>query len=136
ARERFDLGNAPPWRARLIRLAPDDHVLVLTLHHIVSDGWSLTLLLGDLAHAYRAATEETPAPPPARATYTEVVSRLRPLDGAERERLRAYWQVTLRDAPDHIRLPEDPTAKGSDYAGDSVPVRIGPEVVAPLALVC
>lgn len=49
----FDTAAAPPWRATLYRLAPGDHVLALTFHHVVFDGWSQRVLYDDLARAYR-----------------------------------------------------------------------------------
>ena len=61
----FDLRQGPLLRAGLIRLADDDHVLTLTLHHIITDGWSTGVLTGDLAHLYRAALGATTAELPA-----------------------------------------------------------------------
>ncbi|HEY0967630.1 MAG TPA: amino acid adenylation domain-containing protein [Opitutaceae bacterium] len=55
----FDLVNGPLLRAVLVRLAPEDHALLVTMHHIVSDQWSLGLLTGELAAGYRAATTGT-----------------------------------------------------------------------------
>ena len=52
----FDLGREPAFRATLVRAADDDHVLVLGMHHIVSDGWSLGLIVRDLTELYRART--------------------------------------------------------------------------------
>ncbi|WP_449066145.1 condensation domain-containing protein, partial [Planomonospora algeriensis] len=59
ARTPFDLAAGPLWRARLLRLAPDDHVLAVTAHHIVFDGWSQDVFYDDVARAYRG---DTPAP--------------------------------------------------------------------------
>ncbi|MCZ0991313.1 condensation domain-containing protein [Streptomyces diastatochromogenes] len=53
----FDLAREPAFRATLVRAADDDHVLVLGMHHIVSDGWSLDLIVRDLTELYRARTE-------------------------------------------------------------------------------
>ncbi|WP_228984991.1 condensation domain-containing protein, partial [Streptomyces sp. DH12] len=53
----FDLAREPAFRATLVRAADDDHVLVLAMHHIVSDGWSLDVLVRDLAELYRARRE-------------------------------------------------------------------------------
>ncbi|MEU3253491.1 amino acid adenylation domain-containing protein [Streptomyces sp. NPDC006997] len=57
----FDLAREPAFRATLVRAADDDHVLVLGMHHIVSDGWSLDLLVRDLTELYRARSEGRPA---------------------------------------------------------------------------
>lgn len=59
----FDLTAGPLLRAVLVRFADDDHVLVLSTHHIVSDGWSLDVLTRDLAALYRAATDPKAAAP-------------------------------------------------------------------------
>ena len=54
ARAPFDLAHGPLLRARLLRLARDDHLVLLTLHHIVSDGWSMGVFLRELGACYRA----------------------------------------------------------------------------------
>ena len=53
-RQPFDLAQGPLMRGRLVRLAADEHVLLLTLHHIVSDGWSMGVLLDELGRLYAA----------------------------------------------------------------------------------
>ena len=55
ARQPFDLEAGPLLRATLARLAPDSHVLLVTLHHIIADGWSVRILLGELLELYEAA---------------------------------------------------------------------------------
>src|SRR5439155_19740313 len=60
ARWPFDLAQAPLVRATLLRLAPDEHVLLLSLHHIISDGWSMRVLLRDLAALYTALATGNP----------------------------------------------------------------------------
>jgi len=57
----FDLAKGPLLRARLVRLAPDDHALVLSLHHIITDGWSMGILVGELATLYGDERAELPA---------------------------------------------------------------------------
>ncbi|MGW3270893.1 non-ribosomal peptide synthase/polyketide synthase [Streptomyces kronopolitis] len=80
----FDLRVGPLLRAGLVRLADDHHVLTLTLHHIITDGWSTGVLTGDLAHLYRAALDGTPdALPPLPVQYADV----------------AHWQRTARTGP-------------------------------------
>ncbi|HWG91861.1 MAG TPA: amino acid adenylation domain-containing protein, partial [Candidatus Thermoplasmatota archaeon] len=66
ARRPFDLAAEPPVRARLLRLAGDDHFLLVTLHHIAFDGWSLDVLLNEVSAVYQARLEgrmEAPLPP-------------------------------------------------------------------------
>lgn len=99
ARARFDLAAGPLLRARLVRLAPDDHVLCLTVHHLVFDGWSQDVLYRDLAAAYRG---ETPAP--SRHGFADYVRWLREQgDGGA----LAWWREHLRDAPLILDLPRD-----------------------------
>src|SRR5690349_4416578 len=74
-RRPFDLKTGPLFRAQLLRLAPEEHVLQLTVHHIVADGWSLGVLSKDLTDLYAAAVGASPeiGPPPAR--YTDLMRR-------------------------------------------------------------
>lgn len=63
----FDLAHGPLLRARLVKLADREHVLLLTLHHIVADGWSVALIMRELATAYEALAQgRSPALPPLR----------------------------------------------------------------------
>ncbi|MFF8644011.1 non-ribosomal peptide synthase/polyketide synthase [Streptomyces sp. NPDC015345] len=103
----FDLREGPLLRAGLLRLAEDDHVLTLALHHIVTDGWSTSVLLGDLAHFYRAelgAVTAVLAPLPVQyADYAHWQRTTGDTDAAEH---LAYWKEQLADtAP--IELPTD-----------------------------
>ncbi|MEU5211497.1 non-ribosomal peptide synthase/polyketide synthase [Streptomyces sp. NPDC020742] len=80
----FDLRQGPLLRAGLIRLAADHHILTLTLHHIITDGWSTGVLTGDLAQLYRSALTGTPAELPALPVqYADV----------------AHWQRTVLTGP-------------------------------------
>ncbi|MEW2546596.1 non-ribosomal peptide synthase/polyketide synthase [Streptomyces sp. NPDC047002] len=107
-RERpFDLRTGPLLRARLIRLADDDHVLALALHHIVTDGWSTSVLLGDLAHLYRAGLgAESGELPPLPVQYADYAHWQRALDPATADTQLAYWKQQLADAPP-LDLPTD-----------------------------
>jgi hypothetical protein len=68
----FDLTAAPPLRTVLVRLAPDEHVLLVTAHHILVDGWSMGLLVAELAELYRAAVAgEPPALAPLPVQYAD-----------------------------------------------------------------
>ncbi|MER6944216.1 amino acid adenylation domain-containing protein [Nonomuraea sp. NPDC000554] len=87
----LDLGAAPPLRITLIRLGPDDHVLCLVLHHIVADGWSITVLLDDLAALYTSAE-----PPPLPVQPGDVALWQREQD---RSAAQEYWRARLADPP-------------------------------------
>ncbi|MGA5036763.1 non-ribosomal peptide synthase/polyketide synthase [Streptomyces capoamus] len=103
----FDLREGPLLRTVLVRLAEDEHVLALTLHHIVTDGWSTSVLLGDLAHFYRAelgrSDGELPALP---VRYADYAHWQRGAGETGAEEHLAYWKRHLADtAP--LDLPTD-----------------------------
>ena len=122
-RRPFDLKHGPLFRARLVRLAPEEHVLQLTIHHIVADGWSLGVLSKDLTGLYAAAVagNREIGPPPPR--YADLVRRQRQrLTGAAYEAQAAYWRDRLTPPPPVLELPADhprPTIQTFDGAIES-----------------
>ncbi|MFI9008491.1 non-ribosomal peptide synthase/polyketide synthase [Actinosynnema sp. NPDC053489] len=96
--EPFDLGEGPLFRPALVRRGPDDHVLALTMHHIVTDGWSGGVLMSDLAALYGG--EELP-PLPIRYGDFAAWQRERPLDAQ-----LDFWRAELADVP-ALELPTD-----------------------------
>ena len=128
----FDLASEPPLRAHLFALGESEHVLLLVLHHIASDGWSLAPLVRDLSVAYGArcagAAPDLPALPVQYADYTlwqqEVLGREDDAESAIARQL-AFWSETLTGLPDQIDLPSDrPRPAVASYRGDSVAVHI------------
>lgn len=109
AEERFDLAEGPLTRFRLLRLADDDAVLVLTFHHAVVDGWSLGILLNDLGTAYGARLDgQTPEPPAHTVQYAEYARWQHEwAEGAEAAGQLDYWERRLAGAPDPMPLPAD-----------------------------
>ncbi len=100
----FDLEHAPVLRLTLIRLAADDHVLGLVLHHIAADGWSVELLLRELSALYRAYAAGEPSPlPPLELGYLDHVRQAERHDDAA---ALAYWTEQLAGAP-VLDLPTD-----------------------------
>ncbi|BDH12172.1 non-ribosomal peptide synthase/polyketide synthase [Streptomyces hygroscopicus] len=129
----FDLRQGPLLRAGLIRLADDDHVLTLTLHHIITDGWSTGVLTGDLAHLYRAAlgatTTELPALP---VQYADVAHWQRTAHGAAAEEQLRYWQERLAGT-EPLELPTDrPRPAVQTRNGATVPLVLPPETARML----
>ncbi|MEV6638383.1 amino acid adenylation domain-containing protein [Actinoplanes sp. NPDC051470] len=117
--EPFDLHAGPVLRALLVRLAEDDHVLALTVHHVAGDGWSLAVLQIELSAQYAALLRGTPADLPELAVqYADFAQwERRELSGAELEKRLSFWQENLRDAPTVLGLPTDrprPATGGSD----------------------
>ncbi|HEX6039348.1 non-ribosomal peptide synthetase [Longimicrobium sp.] len=105
----FDLEHGPLFRARLLRIAPDDHAVLLGLHHAVSDGWSNGILFRELFALYEAfaAGESSPLEPlPVR--YADYAAWQRGwLAGEELDRQVAYWRGALAGAPALLALPAD-----------------------------
>ncbi|KAB0570175.1 non-ribosomal peptide synthetase [Pseudomonas palleroniana] len=131
----FDLERGPLLRGRLVVMADDHHVLLLTLHHIVSDGWSMGVLTRELMALYRAFSHGQPDPlPPLPIQYGDfaVWQRLW-LSGEVLQRQSAYWQQALDGAPALLTLPTDrPRPAQQDYAGNSVAVRLDERLTAGL----
>lgn len=115
----FDLANNPPWRARLIRLSPKQHWLVLTLHHITTDAWSMQLLLRELGAYYQAelkGVQADLAPPPLQFADFAAWQR-RWLSGPVLKQQLGYWKEQLTGlAP--LELPTDrPRPAVQQFAG-------------------
>ncbi|HEY4575090.1 MAG TPA: amino acid adenylation domain-containing protein, partial [Thermoanaerobaculia bacterium] len=105
----FDLARGPLLRALLVRLGPHDHRLALTMHHIVSDGWSIGVLRRELQALYGAAAAGRPSPLPEPAVqYADfAVWQRRWLAGGEQEAQLAWWRQTLAGDPPALDLPTD-----------------------------
>ena len=106
--EPFDLRQGPLMRARLMRIAEDDHVLALTMHHIITDGWSMGIMTRELTALYGAALRgEQAALPALPVQYADFAVRQRGLlsEGALREHLD-YWRRQLAGVPP-LELPTD-----------------------------
>ena len=109
AKRPFDLSQGPLMRLRLLRCAAEDHVLVITLHHIIADGWSIEIFARELGALYSAVVEHRPpALPELPIQYADVACWQRQfLQGAVLESLLAHWQRTLAGAPPMLSLPTD-----------------------------
>ncbi|MFN5411420.1 condensation domain-containing protein, partial [Bradyrhizobium sp.] len=105
----FDLELGPLIRGRLVRLDVDEHVLLLTMHHIVSDGWSMGVLTRELGQLYAAFVRGEADPLPALAIqYGDyAVWQRRWLSSEALARQGAYWKDALAGAPALLELPWD-----------------------------
>ncbi|MGY2334305.1 non-ribosomal peptide synthase/polyketide synthase [Pseudomonas sp. SDO5511_1_S431] len=126
----FDLAQGPLMRARLLRLAADAHVLVLVLHHSISDGASLQVMVNELVQLYAAFSDGRDASlPPLPVQYADYALWQRHwMEAGERERQLAYWQVQLGGEQPVLELPTDhPRPAVQSFAGASVQVELGAE---------
>ncbi|MFP5285931.1 MAG: condensation domain-containing protein, partial [Thermoanaerobaculia bacterium] len=131
----FDLARGPLLRARLVRERPEDWTLLLTLHHIVSDGWSMGLLGRELGALYRAFAAGEPSPlPPLPVQYADYAAWQRGwLAGEVLERQTAYWREKLGGVPP-LDLPTDrPRPAVQTFRGASVSHPLGPDLAGSLS---
>ncbi|MEO3754695.1 amino acid adenylation domain-containing protein [Streptomyces sp. B6B3] len=112
----FDPGDAPQWRMLLARTADDDHQLVWSAHHTILDGWSISLLLGEVVQCYGALTRnQNPDLPPVRP-YRDYLDWLQRQDLQQAE---DYWRVTLRGLDEPTPLNTGRRAEVDVTADDS-----------------
>ena len=136
----FDITVRPPVRAVLLRVSPDEHVLVFVVHHISADGASMMPLARDLMAAYAARHGGAePAWKPLAVQYADfsmwLSERLAVLDDgvSEQERQLSYWQERLSGLPEILELPASkPRPKTPSFEGAAVEFEIPSDVVAKL----
>ncbi|MBH1872615.1 amino acid adenylation domain-containing protein, partial [Serratia marcescens] len=130
-----DLTQGPLVRAALIRLADEEHLFLLTCHHIVSDGWSTGILLRELGALYGAFRrgDADPLPLPT-LQYPDYAAWQRRYLTPERLAAQAqYWRETLSDAPALLTLPTDrPRPTVQSFSGGEVPIAIDAELTQAL----
>ncbi len=134
-REPFDLGQGPLLRVRLFRVSQTDHVLLIALHHIVFDAWSLWLLLDEFRVLYAQHTGgETASLPDLKANYTDYVQSQQDLQSSPRgETMWQFWRERLSGELPALELPTDrPHPRIARYCGASVKFRIPSDLTAQL----
>ncbi|MEO6194012.1 MAG: amino acid adenylation domain-containing protein [Thermoanaerobaculia bacterium] len=128
----FDLTRGPLLRGSLLRLGESDHVAVLTLHHIVSDGWSMGILVREVAALYAALAEGRPSPlPELPVQYADFALWQRSwLHGEVLENEIAWWRRQLAGLPPLLELPTDrPRPAVQSFRGATRPMRLPAELV-------
>ena len=138
ARQPFDLAAGPLIRATLIAAGPGRHLFVLNMHHIVSDGVTMAILIPELSAAYLAETTGVPASlPPLWMEYGDyAVWQLERMRGEELDRQLEYWREQLRGAPQLLTLPADrPRPAQQSSAGGLAAVTVGAATTERLAAV-
>jgi amino acid adenylation domain-containing protein len=131
----FDLALGPSIRGRLIRTEERDYLFLLTQHHIVSDGWSIGVLMRELGALYRAfvAGKDDPLPP-LTIQYPDYAAWQRQwLSGERLQRQAEFWRQALADAPAVLELPTDrPRPPVRSLAGAALPVEIDAELASAI----
>lgn len=123
----FDLSQGRLFRARMIRFAPDDHLILITAHEIIIDAWSISILLRDLRTRYSNAAPFAPQHRVSLSAYAlwEAV-HVTPESLVEQQR---YWRGQIGDNPPALLLASDrPRPKGNSYRGTSHAVPLGEEL--------
>jgi amino acid adenylation domain-containing protein len=131
----FDLSTGPLFRVSLLRLGAEEHVLLLSQHHIVSDGWSMGVLYRELSALYEAYREGRPSPlPELPVQYADyAVWQREQLQGEVLDRQISYWRERLAGAPELLELPTDrPRPRVQTYRGATVPVELSSELLERL----
>ncbi|HEU0301047.1 MAG TPA: condensation domain-containing protein, partial [Longimicrobium sp.] len=127
----LDLARGPLFRAHLFRLADDDHVLLVVMHHAVSDGWSMGVLYRELSALYAAALRgEEAALEPLPVQYADyAVWQREHLAGGELERQLAWWKERLAGAPALLEVPTDrPRTASQGHHGGGERIVLPPEL--------
>ncbi|WP_110927796.1 amino acid adenylation domain-containing protein [Bacillus massiliglaciei] len=135
----FDLKEEPPFKAELF-VGERESVLLLLLHHIIGDGWSLNTLAGDLAKAYSARLAgQNPDFIPLPVQYTDYTLWQKKMLGNEEDMNSVmhnqlqYWKQRLAGLPEEMELPYDyPRQAVSSSQGESIPFRIEPDLLDKL----
>jgi amino acid adenylation domain-containing protein len=136
-RYKFDLETGPLFRVTLLKLEEESHVAIVSLHHIVSDGWSMGLLIGEVGSLYEAHVKGEPSPlPDLPVQYADFAHWQRSwLDGQGLEMQLEYWRKQLAGAPPLLELPTDyprpvvPTRRGAHTS-----LMVSDDVAEPLRL--
>jgi amino acid adenylation domain-containing protein/non-ribosomal peptide synthase protein (TIGR01720 family) len=118
-RQPFDLSHGSLWRITLLRLGSESYVLVLTMHHIITDGWSMGIFIQELSILYQAFTVGSSLPLPLPIQYGDfaVWQRQWLTEEIQKQQLN-YWKQQLAGAPPLLELPTDkPRPAGQTFCG-------------------
>ncbi|KAF9983985.1 hypothetical protein BGZ75_004431 [Mortierella antarctica] len=133
----FDMEKGPLVRAKLIKLAEDEHIFLLTQHHIITDGWSLGVMFRELNELYAAHCADAPSTLALFSVqYPDYAAWQREwLTGDRLKEQAAYWREALAGAPVSIELPTDrPRPPRQSHAGAAVPIRLDAQLTRALKI--
>ncbi len=131
----FDLSTGPLFICKLLRISSEKHILLLNLHHIITDGWSVRIFMEELGHIYTSLKQQNPiilSPLP--ITYTDFASWQNTwLEGEGYSKQLAYWKNELKGAPEILQLPLDyHRPNHQTYDGDEVRILLDQSVTEEL----
>jgi Condensation domain/TubC N-terminal docking domain len=135
AQKPFDLNTGPLFKAKLLQLQEQKNVLLINMHHIVSDGWSMGVFVRELREAYTAFTQsQTPNLAPLPIQYSDYAAwQQNCLQGEVLENQINYWKHQLKDASPLLELPTDyPRPAQQSYRGDRYLYSLTPELSAAI----
>lgn len=141
ARFHFDIVHGPLWRMLLIRLTDTEQILIVTLHHIIADGWSMGVALRELTTLYAALTAGKPVDLPAlpiqyvdfAVWQRQWLAESDASSTSSLQRQRAFWKQQLADAPALLELPTDrPRPPVQTFTGAIVTFALSPAQTAAL----
>ncbi|HSE16459.1 MAG TPA: condensation domain-containing protein, partial [Pyrinomonadaceae bacterium] len=135
ARRPFDLSVGPLLRVSLLRLGEQEHVVLLTMHHIISDGWSMGVLVKEVVTLYEAFAQKAASPlPELTIQYADyAVWQREYLQGEVYEEQLAYWKQQLAGVPPMLELPTDyPRPKVLSHRGAMVQIGLSTQVTSAL----
>ena len=131
----FDLANGGVFRARLLRLTGTESILIIAMHHIASDAWSLGVFIREISALYKAFTRNEPSPlPDLPIQYADFAVWQREwLQGEVMESHLSYWKEHLAGAPPFLDLPTDrPRPRAQSFRGACYPVVFSKELTSQL----
>ncbi len=135
AQRPFDLSIGPLFRVKALRLSATEHILLCTMHHIVSDGWSMGVLIREVAALYEAYSQDRPSPlPELPIQYADYSIWQREwLTGEVLESQLSYWREQLSGAPAVLELPTDrPRPAVQSFRGAAQPIQLSAELTEKL----
>jgi len=135
----FNLSNGPLLRIKLLELKPGDAVILLTMHHIISDGWSVGVLIQEFTQCYAAFCQHKPSPlPELPLQYADFAHWQRKwLSGEVLEKQMAYWRKQLANCPPLLELPIDfPRPAMQTYHGDTLSTTLPAHLLKSIHELC